>query len=149
MNKNLIVKILSVVLMSTAAIAAQAREDVQDFVIEEALNVEAAKEKLSGDVKFFFGKESYAKPAKSFGTFSTSKKTNAFGKSDTEACHWAFLSAMIALDERAIREGGNAVVDIKSNYDNNLTESTTTFKCGAGNIMAGVALEGRVVKLPE
>lgn len=135
-------------LLAFAAVAVQAREDIQDFSIKDALSVEAAKEKLSGDVKFFFGKDSYAEPSKSYGVFSTSKKTNAFGKSDTEACHWAFLSAMIALDERALLEGGNAVVDIKSNYDNNLTESTTTFKCGAGNIMAGVALQGRVVTLP-
>ncbi len=135
-------------LLAVAAVAVQAREDIQDFSIKDALSTEAAKEKLSGDVKFFFGKESYPKPSKSYGTFSTNKKTNAFGKSDTEACHWAFLSAMIALDERAQREGGNAVVDIKSNYDNNLTESTSTFKCGAGNIMAGVALQGRVVTLP-
>lgn len=137
------------VVFAGLATMAQAREDVGDYAIEEAMAQEAAKEKLPGDVTFFFGKESYPEPVKSYGTFRTSKKTNAFNKSDEEACEWAFLSAMISLRDRAIREGGNAVVDIKSNYDNNLTESKTTFKCGAGAIMAGVALEGRVVKLPK
>lgn len=75
------------------------------------------------------------------------KKTNAFNKTDEEACNWVFLSAMIALKERAIKEGGNAVVDIKSNYKNNLTSSSDTFQCGAGTMIAGVALTGKVVKL--
>ncbi|EIU7865318.1 excinuclease, partial [Vibrio vulnificus] len=55
--------------------------------------------------------------------------------------------AMIVLKERAIKEGGNAVVDIKSNYKNNLTSSVDTFQCGAGAMVAGVALTGKVVKL--
>ncbi len=54
---------------------------------------------------------------------------------------------MIALKDRAVKEGGNAVVDIKSNYKNNLTTSTETFQCGAGAFVAGVALTGKVVKL--
>jgi uncharacterized protein YbjQ (UPF0145 family) len=54
---------------------------------------------------------------------------------------------MIALKKRAIKEGGNAVVDIKSNYKNNLTSSSETFQCGAGAVMAGVALTGKVVTL--
>ncbi|POB08294.1 excinuclease, partial [Vibrio vulnificus] len=77
----------------------------------------------------------------------TNKKTNAFNKTDEEACNWVFLSAMIVLKERAIKEGGNAVVDIKSNYKNNLTSSVDTFQCGAGTMVAGVALTGKVVKL--
>ncbi len=55
---------------------------------------------------------------------------------------------MISLKERAELEGGNAVVDIQSNYQNNLTTSNDTFQCGAGAIVAGVALTGRVVTLP-
>lgn len=139
---------LSLLLTGWASIA-QAREDVGDYAIDKALAQEAAKEKLPGDVQFFFGKQSYPEPVEALGTYRANKKTNAFNKSDEEACEWAFLSAMISLRDRALMEGGNAVVDIQSNYDNNLTESKTTFKCGAGAIMAGVALQGRVVKLPE
>ncbi len=87
------------------------------------------------------------KRLKDFGGFKTNKKTNAFAKSDEDACNWVFLSAMISLKERAIKEGGNAVVDIKSNYKNNLTSSSETFQCGAGAVMAGVALTGKVVTL--
>jgi uncharacterized protein YbjQ (UPF0145 family) len=53
---------------------------------------------------------------------------------------------MESLKERAIREGGNAVINIRSNYRNNMTSSNTTFKCGSAAFVAGVALVGTVVK---
>jgi uncharacterized protein YbjQ (UPF0145 family) len=54
---------------------------------------------------------------------------------------------MLALKDRAVKEGGNAVINIKSNYKNNLTSNKETFQCGAGAVIAGVALTGEVVKL--
>ena len=123
-----------------------AREDVQSFSIENALNTDAAKSKLSGNIQFAFGDTSIGKVQRRIGEFKTNKKTNAFGKSDEQACNWAFLSAMLSLHDRAIAEGGNAVINIRSNYKNNTTSSSTTFDCGAGNVLAGVALIGVVVK---
>jgi uncharacterized protein YbjQ (UPF0145 family) len=75
----------------------------------------------------------------------TNKKTNGANKSDKEACEWAFLSAMKALKEKAQSVGANAVVNIRSNYRNNTTSSATTFKCGSGMLISGVALIGDVV----
>ena len=86
---------------------------------------------------------------KNLGTVKTNKKTNAFNKSDEEACMWVFLSAMIALKKRALDQGANAVVSIKSNYRDNETSSETTFRCGAGALIAGVALKGTLVQLEE
>ena len=98
-------------------------------------------------MKFAFGKTLIGNVAKNHGEFRTNKKTNAFGKSDERACNWAFLSAMITLRNRAIAEGGNAVINIRSNYKNNVSSSETTYQCGAGNVIAGVALIGDVVTL--
>lgn len=47
----------------------------------------------------------------------------------------------------AHNQGGNAVVNIKSNHKNIETVSDTDYLCGAGNVMAGVALKGTVVEL--
>ena len=127
--------------------SAFARDDVGDYSIKDALILERAKAALGTDIQFYFGAQSHGEPDKVFGEFGTNKKTNAFGKSDIEACQWVFLSAMVALRDRAVREGGNAVVNIRSNYKNNTTSSTETFQCGAGNVMAGVALIGTVVEL--
>ena len=135
--------------MGLGANVAHARDDVQSFSVSEALSIEEAKSKLGTSVKFYFGDQKHGKIEKNFGNVSTSKKTNAFNKSDKEACQWVFLSAMMQLKDRAAREGGNAVVNIKSNYKHNLTSSDTEFKCGAGTFVAGVALTGDVVKLAD
>ena len=124
-----------------------ARDTVQSHSIEEVLSSANGKAKLGSDIKFAFGKKSLGIVKKNYGEFRTNKKTNAFGKSDEKACKWVFLSAMISLRDRAVTEGGNAVINIRSNYKNNTTSSETTFQCGAGAIMAGVALIGDVVTI--
>ncbi len=125
-----------------------AREDVSEFPIESATSLEQAKEKLGSEVRFYFGNQRHGKILKNWGEVSANKKTNAFLKSDEESCTQAFLSALIALRNRAIKEGGNAVVKIKSNYKRKEFNSSTSYQCGAGNVLAGVALKGTIVKLP-
>ena len=123
-----------------------ARDDIGDYSVSSVLQTEKAKDKL-GNIKFYFGGQKHGKVNKRFGVFSTNKKTNAFGKSDQAACEHVFLSAMIQLKQRAESLGGNAVINIKSNYKGNLTSSNDTFKCGAGAVIAGVALQGEVVTI--
>ncbi len=130
------------------AAAAPAKDDHVNFSIENAMNTSDAHDKLDGSVKFFFGKQKYPKPSQKFGTFTSNKKTNALGKNEEAGCQRAFLSAMIALQERAHKEGGNAVVGIKSVYRNDDFESETEYECGSGAFVKGVALRGEVVKLP-
>lgn len=142
--KKLLLIVLANLMMTTSVFA---RDTIGDYSVEEAMSSEKAKAALGDQVKFYFGDTGPANAAKQFGEFRTNKKTNAFNKSDKEACEHVFLSAMIALRDRALKEGGNAVINIKSNYKDNLTTSNTTFQCGAGAIMAGVALVGTVVKM--
>ena len=137
---------LSLVLISAAAIA---RDDHKMFPLEDALNAPAAKQKLDSDVKLYFGNQSHPKVEKVIGEWGTNKKTNAFGKSDKQACEWVFLSAMLTMQERARAEGGDAIINIRSNYKSIETSSETEYMCGAGALMAGVALKGEVVKLAK
>ena len=127
---------------------AHAREDIVGFPIEPALSSDQAKEKL-GDVALYFGDQAHPKVVQKIGEWSTSKKTNAFNKSDQQACDWAFLTALITMQTRALREGGNAIINIKSNYKHVETSSETEYKCGVGNIIAGVAIKGTVVKIQK
>lgn len=124
-----------------------ARDDRQRFSLEDALNAAEAKQRLDPDVRLFFGKQKHPAIAKNFGEWRTNKKTNAFNKTDKEACEWAFLSAVLELQERAKKEGGNAVVGIKSNYKNTEYSSEKDYMCGSGALMAGVALKGKVVRI--
>ena len=59
------------------------------------------------------------------------------------------LSALKALQQRAVKEGMDAVVGIESNYKKRHFVSETEFECGAGALMAGVALKGTLVKFQK
>jgi uncharacterized protein YbjQ (UPF0145 family) len=128
-----------------AANAASARNTFHD------LDVKAAKESRHAetlrDVPVYMAGEKHPKIAKSIGEFTTNQRTNAFNKTDEDACNRVFISALIQLQDRAKTEGGDAVVDVKSITKHNDLTSATQFRCVAGAMVANVALTGRVVKL--
>jgi len=126
-----------------------ARDTRHMFSIAEALRTLAAEERIDQNVQLIFGNQLHPPVAKNLGTFTSNRKTNAFNKSDKEACEWAFLSAILSLQERARREGGDAVVNIRSYYKKISISHQTKYMCGAGAIVAGVAFRGDVVKLKK
>ena len=144
--KKIIFILMANILLTPSVIA---RDTIGSYSIDEAMSLEKSKSALGNDISFYFGGQKHGKIEKNFGEYKTNRKTNAFNKTDREACQWVFLSAMISLRDRARHEGGNAVINIKSNYKNNLTSSDDSFQCGAGALIAGVALVGSVVKLKE
>jgi len=127
---------------------AYARDTRLKLPIKDAMETGEFKAQADANIKLFFGAQQYPNPVQSFGTFTSNKKTNFFNKSDKEGCEWVFLSAALALQERARQLGGNAVVKIKSVYKGGDLSSETEYECGAGAVMGGVALQGEVVKLP-
>lgn len=126
---------------------AYARNDQEMFSLEDALNTPAAKEKLNPAIKLYFGNQKHPKVVKELGEWKTNKKTNGFNKTDKEACEWVFLTAALELQERVLKEGGDAVINIMSNYKNVERSSETQYMCGNGTFTAGVALKGTVVNI--
>lgn len=126
----------------------QARDTIEKYSIADLLNTEKAQQALL-DIPLYFGTQKYTKPSKKYGEVSTNKKTNAFNKSDKEACQWVMLGALKALQERAKREGMNAVVDITSQYKKRDFSSETEFECGAGTFIAGVSLRANLVRIDK
>jgi len=140
------------VLFSTflfSATVGYARNTIHHLPIEQALATSDAQGKIKSSVALFFGDQAHPRVERQLGTFTSNKKTNAFGKSDEKACNWAFLSAMIALQDRAISMGGDAVINIHSYYYKNEFTSATEFECGAGAAIAGVTMVGDIVKLAD
>lgn len=123
-----------------------ARNTLHEFSITDVIEKPENANRLSG-IALFFGEQKHPYVEKSFGEFSTNKKTNAFNKTDIEACEWVMMSALLQLHQRALSMGADAVINIKSNYKNVEKSSETHFTCGAGATMAGVALKGTPVKL--
>ncbi|MDP6589114.1 MAG: excinuclease ATPase subunit [Alphaproteobacteria bacterium] len=128
---------------------AMARDERLMLSISEALQSRGSEKLNRNEVQFFFGDQPHPPIVESFGTFISNRKTNAFAKKDKTACEWAFSSAMIAFQERARSEGGDAVINIHSYYKKEDVSSESEYMCGAGAFVAGVAFRGEVVKLSE
>ena len=134
-------------LLLTAPVA-DARDTLHKFPLEAAVAKAQASGQLAPGIKLYWGTQKHPKPTAQLGPTRTNKKTNFFNKSDQEGCEWAFLSAMITMTQYAQRVGGNAIVNIRSNYKGVPFSSETEYECGAGNVTGGVAFIGDVVKLP-
>jgi len=140
--------VLSLVLVFGPS-TSEARNEVLRFSIEEALAQQGADSRLDDSIRLFFGDQAVPAIERKLGTFTANKKTNGFNKSDMEACNWTFLAAMMSLQKRAAREGGNAVVNIQSFYRKSEFSSASEFECGAGTFVVGITMVGEVVKLAE
>ena len=145
MKNHAILSFFAALICSLALTApASARDTLHEFNIAEALNSPEAADRLDPNIRLYFTGQNLPAVQRTYGDYGTNKKTNAFNKTDKFACEWAFLSAILSLQKRAASVGANAVIDIRSNYKNRLFESPTTFQCGAGNVIAGVALRGEM-----
>lgn len=128
---------------------ADARNTKHLLPISVALETKDADDKLSGDVRFFFGDQKTPAVVKKHGSDTSNRKTNAFNKTDEKACNWAFLSALVALEKKAKSLGANAVINITSYYDRIVMSSQTEFECHAGAIVAGVVLRGEYATVAD
>ncbi|AJG23751.1 hypothetical protein [Cupriavidus basilensis] len=131
-------------LLSTPAAA---RDTKYMLPFQEVLDMSEAQEKLDGSVKFFLAGQKTPKVLETKESDVSNRKTNSFGKSDEEACRWAALSALIALQDKAKTFGANAVVDVVSYYKKDSVASPTEYECHAGAVVAGVALKGTYAKV--
>ena len=125
---------------------AEARNTRILLKIQDVISSSDFQEKVGNSIPFYFADQPQPQVLQNLGEFVTHKKTNAFGKSDESACQWAMLSALIQLRDRAVAEGGNAVVNVVSYYDRNEIPDKSEYECHAGAVVAGVALKGTVAK---
>lgn len=122
-------------------LASQARDNVLHLDFQSVVDAAIADGTLDGTVRFYLnGKGGAVK--KTFKEAVSNKKTNAFNKTDEEACAWALRSVLLSFQENAKKNGGNAVVNLVSYYKKNEYKSTTQYECHAGAMVAGVTMKG-------
>lgn len=146
MKEKILAVFLVVVFSLTFVSTAAAGDRKLRLPIKDALENPKIKAKLL-DVKLYWGKQKHPRVRTRLGEYKTSKRTNAFLKSKAGACQWALAGAILALQERALKEGGNAVINIRSNIKNQEFSSESEYECLVGSMMVNVALKGEVVKL--
>lgn len=126
----------------------QARDTTHYLPFEPVVQQMTQEGKLDGSVKFYLaGVQPKGKVTVITPNASTNKKTNAFNKSDEEACNWALQSAILQLQEAAKGAGANAVTNIVSYYKKNERRDPVNYECHAGAIIGGVALKGDLAKV--
>lgn len=141
--------LLGLFTLAAVATPALAKDDWHQFSAKDAQASALGKDSLKPEVKLFMKGEKHAKVLKRLGEFKSNKRGNAFGKSAQEACDRTFISALIALQERAAKEGGNAVIDIYTITRDQKFESVDQYSCIKGGMVANVALMGTVAELAE
>lgn len=150
MRKRVAIWVLSVFVgVSLLASSGHCADVKVTFPVDEAMAVEKVKALFTDSISFYWGNTPHPAVEKTFGTFKTSKRTNAFAKARSNACGWAMASALVSLRDRAEREGANAVINIVSNIKDVEESSDTDFTCLAGKIMVNVALKGEVVTVAK
>ncbi|WP_066566312.1 excinuclease ABC subunit A [Snodgrassella sp. CFCC 13594] len=120
-----------------------ARDTKLILPIEEALNSPEGQSVLDPAIKIQFARGGGRIIKQGL---VSNRKTNAFGKSDKEACQWAFLSAVKQFQDRAHELGGKRVVNLVSYYQKNTLKSSREYECHAGGVIAGVALKGDIAR---
>ena len=126
---------------------AKAADDKYLFSIEQALNKHSNL--VDPNIELYFATQPHGEIIESLGNFVTNKKTNARLKSPDTSCSWVFMSAILALQQRAVLQGGNAVVNIHSFYKKIEMFSEQRYECHDGKNVSGVALKGTVVRLDK
>ncbi|WP_321491741.1 hypothetical protein [uncultured Desulfobacter sp.] len=140
--------IIAVVLSLFTAVAF-AEDELTTMAIQDAMDNPKVQSSLYEDIALYWGSQGHPDVIKNFGEFKTSKRANKLGKSRESACQWALASAVKALQQRARKEGGNAVINIRSNVLDNEVSSETSYECLCGGMMVNVAVKGDVVKLAK
>lgn len=129
--------------------SAHARDVENMRPIEAALKSDEAKKRLSPNFKIFFGKQAAPKVEKSLGETTMKRSTTRTATDDYDPCVHAFVRAMLDFQERARAAGGNAVVNVRSNYKNTEISSETEYTCVSGSMVTAVSFKGDLVKLAE
>ncbi|MGC0151714.1 hypothetical protein ACPRNU_04570 [Chromobacterium vaccinii] len=126
---------------------AMARDTVVKVALSDVLAMPEAKEKLDGSVRFFLAGQHTPAIRQKLGSDVSNQKTNAFNKSDEQACRWVILSTLISFQNTAKRHNANAVVDIVSYYKKDEVRDSQTIECHAGAMIAGAAIKGEYAKI--
>lgn len=122
--------------------------DMADYSIRRALETPEAREKLDPNIRLSFGHRMRGIAARHIGRWKSSK-SSSLADSPEAACQRSFVSAVISLQKRAKGEGGNAVINIDSYYDDRETSSAATYVCRLGDRRSAVTLMGTVVSVSD
>lgn len=139
-------QLLAASVLTVAGTAAVAADTIVHLPLKAAVDAAIASGKIDGSVKFHLAGAS-PRGTVIRADVVTNKKSNAFNKSDEDACQWTAQSAIIQLHEAALKAGANAVINIESYFRKKVYTHPQNYECHVGAVMSGVALRGDLAKV--
>jgi len=149
MKKSMLVVVVVMSCFGLLAGQALAKDNWHQLSVQDAVSSPLGQEKLSPEIGIYMKGQSHPKVVKRMGEYKSNQRTNGVGKSAQQACDRAFISALMALQNRASREGGNAVIDIYTITKDKKFESATEYSCIKGGFVTNVALMGTVATIQK
>lgn len=141
------ISLLFVLFFILNSVYVYAADTLMKFPLSEALKSLYDQGVISETIPLYWGDQPHPPVIETYGSYSSSKRTRGLLKSSDEACSWALASVVKVLQERVENEGGNAVINLKSNIKNKPVSSQTEFSCLVGTVVVNVALSGEIVKI--
>lgn len=129
--------------------AASAEDTWEYFSVADALSSDYAKNNLDSAIPVYMKGQKTGKVSDPTGEYTANKRSRKFGKSAEEACRDAFISAVLTFQQRAGKEGKNAVVELYSITKDKKFESPDKYSCLVGGMMSNVALRGKVANIAK
>ena len=149
MKNILMIGLLFTFFVSGMGAQALAADSWHQLSAQEAINSSLGQEKLQPEIALYMKGQSHPEVLKTLGEYKTNQRTNGFGKSAKSACDRVFISALMALQDRARKEGGNAVIDIYTITKDKEFSSATEYSCIKGGFVTNVALMGTVATIDK
>ena len=144
---GLIGRLLCLIVCLLSITSVQARNEFQPFSINEAVAAPGAAAQLDSTVKLYFGGQSATNVAKTLRDILVVRRVNTVLNKGDAACRSAFVEAIGFLQKAARAAGGNAVINIRSNFKNNERSSEVDYDCSVGSFRSVVSLKGTTAVL--
>ncbi len=100
--------------------------------------------RVGDSVTFVFGA---TRDGETLGTISSAQRKRNTDNTDEAACQFTLLAALADLRDQAVRQGGDAVVDIVSDYRERPFSSAGEYECHVGSNGVFVTLKGTLMRL--
>ena len=139
---------VATLLLCALPAVSQARDTAVYLPFDKAVAEATRSGKIDGSVKFYLagntpaGKVTVVSPGA-----VTNKKTNAFNKSDTEACEWVVQSAIISLHQAREKRRRQRRDQHRQLLQEQRAQGCADLRMPRRRIMAGVALKGDLAKI--
>ena len=145
MNKTRIAALcMGLVVLSSAGPGLAAEDRIIDADIVMAMNSQVVQDAIPPGVKIYFAGQATPEIERVIAPTRSSRRTSRANHGVGASCNKALANVLKAMGEQAVKHGANAVVNLKSNNMNLVTESSTTFKCRLGGNLVNVALIGEL-----